>query len=164
MGSLASKYYSPVVKVFGFCCFVAGNILVSFVTYIYFVVIYPLLYKDNQLVGISMTIIGLSILFNIFYNNIKAAFTDPGSPKSVIKSFDKSASVFSNTFCQKCDFYKPPRAHHCSICQKCIMKMDHHCPWVNNCIGENNQIYFYMFIMWILLGSLFISLITAPTF
>ena len=32
--------------------------------------------------------------------------------------------------CRKCKVFKPPRAHHCSICQRCVLKMDHHCPWV----------------------------------
>jgi len=45
--------------------------------------------------------------------------------------------------CNKCNKPKPARAHHCRICRKCIKRMDHHCPWVNNCIGIGNYRYFY---------------------
>ena len=46
----------------------------------------------------------------------------------------------------KCKKPKPPRTHHCSICFKCVQRMDHHCPWVANCIGIANHRYFLMMI------------------
>ena len=47
--------------------------------------------------------------------------------------------------CERCWCVKPPRAHHCSVCGRCVMKMDHHCPWMNNCIGIFNQKAFLLF-------------------
>ena len=46
--------------------------------------------------------------------------------------------------CQQCYVVRPPRVHHCSICKGCIMKMDHHCPWINNCIGQFTQKFFIL--------------------
>jgi hypothetical protein len=44
--------------------------------------------------------------------------------------------------CKKCSSLKPPASHHCSVCQRCIARMDHHCPWVNTCVGFYNQKFF----------------------
>lgn len=49
------------------------------------------------------------------------------------------------TYCKRCYIYRPPRAHHCHVCRRCILNMDHHCPWINNCVGEYNQKYFMQF-------------------
>ncbi|KAL4461582.1 hypothetical protein ABPG74_016206 [Tetrahymena malaccensis] len=64
--------------------------------------------------------------------------------------------------CVECCIVKPKRSRHCETCKKCIRVYDHHCPWINNCVGANNYKYFIMFIlfMWcnMLIGLLLIFL------
>jgi hypothetical protein len=54
--------------------------------------------------------------------------------------------------CDKCYVVRTPRVHHCSVCKGCVMKMDHHCPWINNCVGQFNQKFFIQFCYYCFLG------------
>ena len=61
-------------------------------------------------------------------------------------------------YCFKCKLVRPPRAHHCSICNACVMRMDHHCPWVGNCVGLHNHKYFLNFLFNAMMGCLVVSI------
>jgi palmitoyltransferase ZDHHC3/7/25 len=62
----------------------------------------------------------------------KTSLTDPGSvPLASIPSERQRLLKDSHSMCGQCQTFKPPMSHHCRICNRCISRMDHHCPWVS---------------------------------
>ena len=57
-------------------------------------------------------------------------------------------------YCRKCKGIRPPRTHHCSISGKCVLRMDHYCPWVGNCVGMYNHKHFIMFLVHAVMGNI----------
>lgn len=59
--------------------------------------------------------------------------------------------------CNKCVTYKPPRAHHCRVCRRCVLRMDHHCLWINNCVGYWNYKAFFILVLYATIASIYSS-------
>ncbi|KNB45923.1 palmitoyltransferase [Blastocystis sp. subtype 4] len=54
--------------------------------------------------------------------------------------------LMTHTICPTCEIERPNRCKHCLKCDDCIYRMDHHCRWINNCIGISNHRVFYLFL------------------
>ncbi|PSS24160.1 Protein like [Actinidia chinensis var. chinensis] len=136
----------------------------------------------------SLTAIAVLILFHILvvmllWSYFTVVFTDPGSvPPNWRPVLDEergdtiplTGSEFSDMpadptnsrirYCRKCNQLKPPRCHHCSVCGRCVLKMDHHCVWVVNCVGAFNYKYFLLFLFYTLLETSLVTLSLLPHF
>ncbi|KAM6197951.1 palmitoyltransferase ZDHHC15-like [Sarcoramphus papa] len=87
----------------------------------------------------------------------------PEVQRQILAEIARKLPVYTRTgnggirFCDRCQLIKPDRCHHCSVCAICMLKMDHHCPWVNNCIGFSNYKFFLLFLAYSLLYCLYIA-------
>jgi len=137
--------------------------LVGCVCYVYFTITLAFYYPDMGIMKILHTIVAIWIIFNICFNYFRIMFVDPGSPTTEsLKSIDLELNGNHQVtrYCQTCNAPKPPGCHHCHVCKKCVLQMDHHCPWVMNCVGYYNHKYFVLFLVYMTIGCTYVSLMT----
>ncbi|CAK8576845.1 unnamed protein product [Lathyrus sativus] len=73
-----------------------------------------------------------------------------------IKEVIINGKIVKAKHCDTCMLYRPPRCSHCSICDNCVERFDHHCSWVGQCIGLRNYRFYYMFVFSTMLLFLYI--------
>jgi len=126
--------------------------LITDVVVIYLWVILPLVAPPGTWGNTLLFHLGCILGFGIFFNYFCALGIDPGV---VPRQYGSNAGEARNRPCQTCTTYKPPRTRHCSVCGRCVLKMDHHCPWINGCVGHNNNRYFFSFLCYLMAGTFF---------
>ncbi|KAK5127824.1 hypothetical protein LTR85_004940 [Meristemomyces frigidus] len=75
-----------------------------------------------------------------------------GQTKKTIEELIDNNSFDEAHFCTQCMIRKPLRSKHCRRCGRCVAREDHHCPWVDNCIGVNNHKHFILYVMCMIVG------------
>jgi hypothetical protein len=114
--------------------------------------------------------------FLAFWSYLAASLTNPGTPECTewqmwarklgpqlaltdgLKA-PRSWMPGSPAFCGKCAMWRPERAHHCKSLGICVLRMDHFCPWIGNCVGFRNHKQFVLMNFYITVASL-IGLLT----
>lgn len=159
-----------VLKFLGGFMIVFAMCLILEVPFAYFAVIVPASSRSSHFL-VLQSVVGITILLNVLISYWLAFRTDPGSPPTIA---EVQAAIEDGTFkekfgfattvntCKKCFCIKPPQTHHCSVCNRCVLKMDHHCPWLNQCVGLLNYRYFILFLFWLFVGTAYALSILLP--
>ena len=135
--------------------FIILHITVIFLT---FVMLMP--YFDNTV----FTLIYLAISFLLFILFFILSFSDPGKLINInnISMLDLVLrGELLEEYCPNCLIKMNYRTKHCIICEKCVDEFDHHCFWVGNCIGKNNYLLFFIFLVFVIFNTVFNFLITT---
>ena len=122
---------------------------------------------ERKNISIAFPIVVTSILYLILlFSTIKGGFSDPGimtrqrddyfyGPSRPSFRYVINGHLFQINYCYTCSLFKPPRASHCSICDNCVLRFDHHCIWLGTCIGKRNYRYFYFLTLSINIKAIF---------
>ncbi|KAJ6400786.1 hypothetical protein OIU84_016253 [Salix udensis] len=126
---------------------------------------------------------GAHSLIMLLWSYYRVVFKDPGSvpenwravlPEEALEAGSSlndrpdcvvdTVGLDRRAFCNYCQNGKPPRCHHCSVCQRCVLKMDHHCVWVVNCVGARNYKFFLLFLLYTFMVTTMDTLVLLPAF
>ncbi|ESR42362.1 hypothetical protein CICLE_v10012400mg [Citrus x clementina] len=151
----------------GFTFSLPVSVVVLAIFYIYFTTVFifidrwfGLMSSPGLMNAIVFTVVALMCVFSYTV----AILRDPGRvPADYMPDVEDDQNPMHEIkrkggdlrYCQKCSHYKPPRAHHCRVCKRCVLRMDHHCIWISNCVGHANYKVFFIFVLYAVVACIY---------
>lgn len=141
--------------------FIICNLL--FIAYpVYILKCIPMTWLDLELFHIIF--FGMNVI--MWISLYCSSTIDPGFLPQNIPEYDETLQQIANCdtwqqgtnplnkLCHTCRTVKPVRSKHCRTCNRCVLVFDHHCPYIYNCVGFNNRVWFMTFVCAVVIMSL----------
>ncbi|KAH9672386.1 putative protein S-acyltransferase 16 [Citrus sinensis] len=157
----------------GFTFSLPVSVVVLAIFYIYFTTVFifidrwfGLMSSPGLMNAIVFTVVALMCVFSYTV----AILRDPGRvPADYMPDVEDDQNPMHEIkrkggdlrYCQKCSHYKPPRAHHCRVCKRCVLRMDHHCIWISNCVGHANYKVFFIFVLYAVVACIYSMVVSG---
>jgi hypothetical protein len=146
-----------------------GSLFVSIATSFIIIIYYTYITQPH---GNYYSALLSLIIFHILYlmllwSFIHSSISEPGVVPPLWGFYMGDSEHKRKRYCLLCHVFKPDRCHHCSICNRCVLNMDHHCriryvAWINNCIGFYNRKLFMLMLLYSILTGYFVLLSFLP--
>eukprot|EP00826_Nyctotherus_ovalis_P056069 TRINITY_DN7507_c0_g1_i14.p2 TRINITY_DN7507_c0_g1~~TRINITY_DN7507_c0_g1_i14.p2 ORF type:complete len:174 (+),score=12.90 TRINITY_DN7507_c0_g1_i14:146-667(+) len=105
---------------------------------------------NNYVLNILLTLIIVAMMFSLF-RNLFLSFWEASKSFVLDNSHITKAQKSLKKRCTICNTFKSEHIHHCSTCEHCIYKLDHHCFCLGRCVTYHTYPYFvaYVFVAWV---------------
>lgn len=96
----------------------------------------------------ALTLCSFPYLLLYLAASTDSGFITPENHPSAVTLYPYDRILFHpDVECRTCRLVKPARSKHCSLCGHCVIRADHHCAWINNCVGYGNSHYFLLLLL-----------------
>ena len=144
-----SKSYLTYQKIFNSVMFICLHLLFEILIFLFLL---PKINIHIYYIVFWILIISLFISFFII-NKSDPGFLEAKDNLTWLQMVENK--IYINEYCPYCRVKKTNKVKHCHVCKKCISGFDHHCNWIDNCVGDKNKIKFVFFVSITLLNLVF---------